>query len=259
MALNDLIASAGRAALTRTYLLERKTFNNIPSILMVFDAVTSEDPTFEADVTEVPVEEGKEVTDHIQLKNPRLTLQGVVSQTPLDLQVTIGNLVGGSVEAATSSQFRQNLLNTGLQQASGVASAALLGQAANPLTGAAGGLADAIARSLLLSAYERKARFDVVTKRQRYSSMVIQKMQFPYATDTGNQLRFILEMKQVRIVAPFQVQIDTVSEDTVTSAVGKTDLGTQAKAGLSGNTEEAANQSVLAAIDDQLGITGGGG
>lgn len=257
MALNDLIASAGRAVLQRTYLLERETFNGIPRVLIVFDAVTNEDPTFEADVTEVPVEEDAEVTDHIQLKNPRLTLQGVISNSPLDLQTSIGNLVGGAAEAATAAQFRQSILNTGLQQASGVASAAILGQSISP-GGVAAGAADAIARSLLLSAYERKARFDVVTKRQRYGSMVLQKMQFPYASDTGQQLRFILEMKQVRIVAPFKVKIDTVSEDVVTSAVDKTDLGRQASSAFNANTEEAVNQSTFASIDDALGITGGG-
>lgn len=257
MALSDLVAASGRSALQRTYLLERETFNGIPRVLIVFDAVTSEDPVFEADVTEVAVEEGPEVTDHIQLKNPRLTLQGVISQTPIDLQVSVANLVAGSVEAATFSQFRANILNTGIQQAAGVASAAMLGSAADPLAGLQSGLADAIGRSLLLSAYERRSRFDVVTKRQRYSSMVIQKLQFPYASDTGNQLRFIIEMKQVRIVKPFEVQIDTVDEAVVTSAVDKTDLGKQAAAALNSNTESAVNQSTFAKIDDLLGITGG--
>lgn len=250
MAITDLIAAAGREALKRTYLLERQTFNGIPRVLLVFDAITNETPTFEADVTEVAVEDGPEVTDHIQLKNPRLQLQGTISQTPLDLSTSIGNLVGGAVETFTSSQFRSNVLNTGIQQAAGVATAAVLGGASDPLANLQAGLADSIARSLLLSAYERRARFDVVTKRQRFESMVIQKMTFPYASDTGKQLVFNLDLKQVRIVKPFTVQIDTVGEDVLTSAVDKTDLGKQATAAFNASNEAAVNQSTFARIAD---------
>lgn len=256
MAINELIAAAGRIALQRTYLLERQTFNGIPRVLLVFDAITNENPTFEADVTEVPVEEGPEVTDHIQLKNPRLQLQGTISQTPLDLSVSVGNLIGGAVETFTSSQFRQNILNSGIQQVSGVATAALLGGAADPAANFQAGLSDAIARSLLLSAYERRARFDVVTKRQRFASMVIQKMTFPYSQDTGKQLVFNLELKQIRVVSPFIVQIDTVDEAVVPGAVGKTDLGNQGPQALNPDTETAVNQSTFAKIDNVVNISG---
>lgn len=48
-----------------------------------FDATTSESHQHSAEVTNHPVERGVDITDHIQLKPFRLTLQGIVTNTPL--------------------------------------------------------------------------------------------------------------------------------------------------------------------------------
>lgn len=259
MGLSDLVGGAvgalGTAALKRTYLLEKNTPTGIPRLLIVFDAVTNEVVTYESTVTEIPVEEGPEVTDHIQKKNPKISLSGTISQTPLDLSVGIGNLIGGGIAAFTSSQARSNLLNSGVQQAAGVAGAALLGGAGLPsLTGGLlGGLADAIARTALLDAYERRARFSVITRRFQYDDMVIQKMTLPRDNTTGNQMTFNIDFKQVRIVSALTVQIDTVGEDVVTSALDSSNLGNQSGSALNATASGAANRSTFAVIDDLTG------
>lgn len=246
--LTPLIGAAASALLQRTYLFQTETPDGIPRILAVLDAVTEENPEYTADVTQHPVEVGPEVSDHIQLKNPRLRLVGTISNTPLDLSSSIGNLIAGGTAFFSSAQARENILNTGISQAASIIGAKILGNASNPLSGGLAGAADAIARTILLNAFEQRQPFDVMTKRQKYGNMVIEKLHFPRDTRTGHQLAFEMDMIHLRIVSPFAVQINTVSEDVVTSAVDKTDLGAQSSAGVSDQASSSANKSWLRQI-----------
>lgn len=47
------------------------------------DAALSQEPTFDADVTEYPVEKGADVTDHVQARPVILAVEGIVSDTPI--------------------------------------------------------------------------------------------------------------------------------------------------------------------------------
>ena len=51
--------------------------------LIVFDGAISETHAYEADITEHEVEEGSPITDHIRLRPIEVTIQGIVSATPL--------------------------------------------------------------------------------------------------------------------------------------------------------------------------------
>jgi len=227
MSIAQLAGAAVGSILQRTYLLEKGTFNLIPRVLIVFDAIVEEAPEFSSLISQHPVEDGPEVTDHIQLKNPTLSLKGHISNTPTDLSVAIANIVSGGIQAVTSSQFRENFLNTGAQQAAGLAGAALMGSSLNAGSAIAGAI-DAIARSLLLDAWQRKARFDVVTKRQRYEGMVIETLRMPRNPVTGYQVYFELELVHLRIVSPLGTLIGQVAEDVVTSASSDVNMGGQA-------------------------------
>ena len=253
--LGPLLGAAGTALLNRTYLLQNQSSDFVPRILIVMDTVNNEEPEFTADVTQHAVEQGSEVSDHIQLKNPTLTLKGKISNTPLDLNVSVGNLLAGGIASITSSQARSNLLNTGLQQAAGIAGASLLagnaGGAASALTGGQGlaGAADALARTALLNAYENKTPFDVITKRQRYESMVIQRLKFPRDASTGYALYFELEMIKLRTVSAFFVQLTQLSEDIISSATPSTNLGAQTTQQVSAQTSASShNNSILRSL-----------
>jgi len=239
--LGALVGAAGTALLQRTYLMENNA-SGIPTLLFVFDAVTSEAPEYSAQVTEHPVEDDPEITDHILLKNPTLAISGTVSASPLDLSTQIGNLVSGGISTVTSSQFRSNILNSGSQQVASFAGAKLLGNSATP--NLAGGLADSLARSLLISAIERKARFDVITKRQRFESMVIQNLKFPRDSQTGAQLIFEIEMIRIRIVKPLGITVASLNEQVANSANPFSKLGNQSPKGVSSALSGSASSSL---------------
>lgn len=248
--LDPLLGAAGTAVLQRTFLLEvASTPNGVPRPLIVLDVVNEEEPTYTADVTEHPVEDGPEITDHIQLKNPTLRLKGTISATPLDLATSIGNLVSGGLSLITDSQTRANFLNTGVQAASAAIGASLLqGAALNPTT-LLQGSADALARSIFLSAYQRRARFDVVTKRIRYTSMVIEEMSFPRDNQTGQQLIFELHLKQIRVVSSQTVKVGSTADSVLNSATSKFGLGSQGTTPLS-----ADSTSQVASVQSSTGF-----
>lgn len=241
-------SAAATAALQRTFLIQTQTASGIPIPLAVLDVVTEENPEFEADVTEHPVEQGTEVTDHIQLKNPTLRLKGKISNTPLDLSVSIGNVVSGGIAAISSSQARSNLLNTGLQQGASILGAKLLGKASASGSQFQAGAADAISRTILLNAYQNKTPFDVVTKRQRYTNMVIQRLAFPRNQQTGYALEFEIDLKQVRIVSAVQVQFTQLDEKSISTASSSTSLGSQSTQAASSQVQSQTQGSWLRQI-----------
>lgn len=247
-ALSPLASAAGTALLQRTYLIQTQTSDGIPRLLIVLDTVKEESPVFASDVTQHPVERGKEVSDHIQPKNTLLTLKGTISNTPIDLSVSIGNVIASGLQTITSAQARSNILNTGLQQAAGIAGASLMGAAGNPLSAGLAGAADALARTALLAARDNATPFDVVTKRQRYPNMVIQNLKFPRSNQTGFALDYEIEMIELKIVSPLQVQLTQLAENVISSGTPSSNLGAQTSQAASNQAASAVNGSWLRKI-----------
>jgi hypothetical protein len=228
------LASGIAQVLTRTILLQTTTPNGIPIPLAILDVVNDEKPVFTATVTEHPVEQGPEITDHIQLKNPTLQLKGKMSNTPLDISVAIANtLAGGYAASQTTSQARTNLLNTGLSQGTGIVGAALMSGSANIAANATAGALDAISRTILLTAFQNKTPFDVITKRYRYKNMVIESLSFPRSESTGYALDFEMNLKQVRIVSSLSTQKTQLDEKVISGASSSTNIGSQSTASIS--------------------------
>ena len=233
-----------QSATQRTYMFASTQTAplGIPIVLAVFDAIMEEVPEYTADVTQHPTESGTEITDHIQLKNPTLKLKGTISNSPVDLSVSITNTLAAGIDLITSSQARVNLLNTGLSQAAGVIGALMQGGGSPGLSGAA----DAIARTILLTAFQTKQVVDILTKRQRYPTMAIQRLSFPRDQSTGYQLKFEMDLVQITIVSPLNTIISAVAETVISTAVETTILGAQATAGVAAqNTSSASNNSNL--------------
>lgn len=50
---------------------------------VLFDVVLDESHELGSDLTEWPVEEGSDITDHVRLHTDRLTISGIITETPL--------------------------------------------------------------------------------------------------------------------------------------------------------------------------------
>lgn len=133
---------------------------------IVLDCTLSEDHTYQADVTENPIEDGSVVADHVNLKPIKLKIDGLVSDSPLGFA-----LIGSAQNAV--SRFQS-------------------------LFGTQSRAKDAFDQIVKL--WKNRIPFTVITNLKRYENMVISNAQFPFTSETGHGLDLKLELTQVSIV-----------------------------------------------------------
>jgi len=138
--------------------------NNLTGIIV--DATVSEEHVSECDVTENPVEDGAKITDHVQIKPKKLTIEGVISDAPLGYAV-IGNI--------------QNLVRS-----------------VSTLFGKKSRSQDAF--DDLIKLQESRKPFTVTTGLKRYTNMIMENLSVPRTSQTGAAIHFKAVMKEIRIV-----------------------------------------------------------
>jgi hypothetical protein len=156
--------SLGGALLSQLQQGLNQTIGGVAGI--VIDATVSEDHSHSCDLTENPVEEGAKITDHVQLKPAELTIEGVITDTPLGFAV-IGNI--------------QNLIRS-----------------VSTIFGASSRSLDAFDELLALQKSRRP--FTVLTGLKRYQNMILTDLSIPRTIQTGKALHFKAVMKEIRIV-----------------------------------------------------------
>lgn len=160
------------------------------------DASISEVHEIENEVTEHPVESGFQVTDNVRRKPLRVTIEGLVSNTPV---------VNGFVRAG--------------QQLQGLYAGNSDVDAARAET----------AFSTLQSIFDTQKIISVYTKLKQYDSMVIEKLRVPRDSKTGDALRFTAVCKEVRIVQAQTVQV-SLARGKPRQRTGKKSAATSAQA-----------------------------
>lgn len=180
---------------------------------IVLDATLRDDPTDEVEVTEHAVEEGSPVTDHARTLPVRLSLDGVISETPI-----------------TEAQA----LRSGIELPSPAIGAALTAGAhlGVPLTGAAAVIATAGARQYaqgyaaatylkLVALKERRRLVTVATPRRTYENMMLVLLTAPRDARTGDALLFSVEFRQMRLVRTRLVFLPTSESGKAKKKIAK--------------------------------------
>jgi len=142
----------------------RQTIGGVAGI--VIDATVTEEHKTSCDLTENPVEDGAKITDHVQLKPAELTIEGVITDTPLGYAI-IGNI--------------QNIVRS---------VSTLFGKSSRSID----------AYNDLLALQKSRRPFTVVTGLKRYENMILTELSVPRTVDTGKSLHFRAVMKEIRIV-----------------------------------------------------------
>lgn len=132
---------------------------------IVIDASVTEDHDFECDITENPVEEGAEITDHVQLKAASLSIQGVISDAPLGFAI-IGNI--------------QNLIRS---------VTTLFGKTSRSID----------AFNQMLELRRKRIPFTVTTGLKKYDNMVFAKLNVNRTASTSDAIHFTATLKEIRI------------------------------------------------------------
>jgi hypothetical protein len=192
---------------------------------IVLDATVSELHTIDSEITEHPVEEGAAVADHHRAKPDVITLEGIISNTPINR--------GQSRRVASS--FGESFETTADQDAiagqPGYAEQAYLA------------LKDLRDTSKLVS---------VITPLRTYESMLLQTVTIPRNVKTGDALRFTAVLKQVRLVKN-KTTTQTVAAEP--KAHKKTSTGKQSAKELTGGDGEAKRSSWARGLSDSAGLS----
>lgn len=138
---------------------------------IVIDAAVSEGHLSTCEVSDNPIEGGADVTDHVQMKPAQLTVEGVISDTPLGYAV-IGNI--------------QNLARS-----------------ITTLFGASSRSQDAY--DAMIELQKSRQPFTVITSLKRYTNMILTELSIPRTATTGGAIHFQATMREVFIAQTKQL------------------------------------------------------
>lgn len=195
----------------------RETFSGVAGI--VIDATVSEEHRSTCELTENPVEEGAKITDHVQLQPSELTIEGVITDSPLGYAL-IGNI--------------QNIVRS---------VSTLFGQASRSID----------AYKDLLDLQKSRKPFTVITGLKRYENMILTELSVPRTAETGNAIHFRAVMKEIRIV---KSKASTLSNSSIPSLAKKAkDVGSKLTDPVpAGSQITNPNSSLLNRLSGALGF-----
>lgn len=142
---------------------------------VTIDASVTENHTTTSTPTRNPVEEGIEVTDHVSLEPAKLSIQGVISDTPLNFDI-IGNIASGDLKSLTKN------LTSGFSDT-------------------LGGTSRSTEQYQALLALQRSRQpFKVITGIKVYENMILTSLSVDRTATTGKSIHFSADMEEIRIV-----------------------------------------------------------
>lgn len=140
------------------------------------DAVVEERHSYETEITQYPIEDGSEITDHIRRLPIQLSISGIVSDTPVQILGTRDlSLVRGSETSLSIVSFNNFLRIMGFPTEGGSVKYFAGSQNFNLV--------------------------NVVTGLRVYPSMAIRRFSPTRSSSSGRALRFSIELVQVRRVS----------------------------------------------------------
>jgi Dit-like phage tail protein len=154
---------------------------------LVLDAALTENHDYLSRVTSYPVEDGSDMTDHIQNEPEKIGIEGFVTNNPIRVAAAGG---GVSVDAARTA---------------GVGTRAI----------------DAFNALMLIR--DQRQPVTIVTNLKTYESMALESINFPKGPTTGDALRFTSMWVKVRKVKSETVFTEELADNTTGPKAGTAD------------------------------------
>lgn len=174
------------------------------------DASIHEEHSRSSPATEFPVENGTDISDHVIIKPFKLTITGIISDTP------IGNAKQLLTEVATTLTSRLVPPIGVVAAGAGYAAFQALSSSKSPSVAAYG---------QLLQLQQNAQPVDVFTTLYRYKSMWIDNISAPRDAETGKALMFTISLSQLILVTPQTVNIQVFANPALSA--NKADMGQQ--------------------------------
>jgi len=143
-------------------------------VILTIDATPRQGHSLTRQVPQFPVEKGVDISDDYQLRPKRLTLDGVVSDTPMDLiqsiTAQIANITAGETPSAAAWEIIKGLMGEEIEGTT--LKPELIGEP-----------------------------FDVITGLDLYQNMVIENMAVSRTVSTGKSIQFTMSLLEIRTVS----------------------------------------------------------
>jgi len=203
--------------------------------LLKVDVTKAEGHGFQAQATSHEVEEGMDVADAILNKGRTLTIEGLVSDDPINL---LGSLIGGAAGALGSKiGGAAGAVTTGVTAKIG---SALLSGSSKPST-------DAF--KILEKIHEDKLILTITTSMKVYNNMVMETLDVPRSSRNANALEFTAAFRQIKVVESELVPVPLLAfaPSVAASAMRKRKLGSKTPNLATGKSADQGS-SLLASI-----------
>jgi hypothetical protein len=231
-------------ALSRTFKNPQGVVERIPQMFLI-DATLQITAQYSAAVTKHPVEVGPDISDHIRVEPVSIQMEGVCSDTPIDLASSVTGLATAALSKVGSAVSGP---------LGGAVGAVAGGVGASLLASALGGSQSKsqLIRDALISLLTDKVVFDIAApslKSEHSKGLVLTKLSFPKGPDTGRAVRFSATMEQIRLVESEVIPIGKIDKSVLHTAAGKANVGKQATA----TASDGKRKSFLKAFGSILG------
>lgn len=197
---------------------------------VIFDAATRVSPEHPATPTEHPIEEGANTSDHVRAELDSLTVEFVVSNTPInDLALTQADGARATlvtVDIPTPIDLPGPPLIPSIPVTSGVSVFGFDREFDRVRT----------VYELLIELRDSGQRIDVITSRREYEGMVITGLSPTFDAQNGEALIGVLSFRQIRVVSSEIVSVPDPEESRSETARNRGNRnGTTDESGRSGS------------------------
>lgn len=165
--------------------------------ILIVDASENISHQHAAEPTDNPVEEGADITDHVDTRPKVVTFDGIVSEAPISIEAAIfGNVAGaiGDIVPPVAGALTGTIAAAGISTLGGL----LLNQNGNRVQDAFNALQEI---------QEKKVPVTIVTGLRAYSNMILQDFNPIERSSTGASLVFTATFREVIIVKSEQVPL----------------------------------------------------
>lgn len=207
--------------LSKFDITEEDRTRTVTMNVLTIDATIEETHTSTIDITDFPIEDGSVISDHFILRPKELSIEGIITNSPLTPYSQITGILSSGIVAASSKigvPIIGGLLGAGL----GASIGGLLATSSNRAK-------DAF--HFLQQLQEQRQLFDVVTGIKVYKNMCLTSLTVPRRADTGQSIRFSATLREVNVVSSEIIKLpeSIIHPSVASSATKKTDLGRQSK------------------------------
>lgn len=166
------------------------------------DAAVSIKHSIGSTPTRNPVEDGAKVTDHVELEPQTVSIQGVISDTPLDFNI-LNDIIKGDLK-----NIQKNFMD-GVNSTLNKTSRSVEQYQA------------------LMELWKTRQPFQVITGFKVYDNMILTRLDVDQSATTGKAMHFSADLEEIRIVSSKSVGKENYANIVKDLASKKKNLGTK--------------------------------